>query len=447
MDIKGKYESKLQKTALSCDAFTTGYFIMFLLFFVPYVAMAGDAVVVWFLPIACLIPFAVAPLFYMLVHRMDILLFGRYHLVMPLSAFISALFFVLMFAALKVSAAGSCLIFFGLAVFATFIAVYKYCAFSVRTRLDGAGFADFSLLYFGFSVFGGALAIAAFVGFWFGGSESAFLDTAYVMAGLNTVAALVQYLTSYYDIPRLSGKRVLSIKSVFRTFYYGINKRVYFSTLLFISAFAVICSLIVYFGLFVLSSVYVTAGIAVVIFVCYTVSTVLCKLFIKYRSIAISAFNFVCFVLAAILLVAVAASHLRGAGAAVLVLIAAAFSGVGGATTARQTVLRFVSVKPGATSGVVYLLTVLTAFAAVAIALSIAACIITAGNTYAFICGFVVAVALSIAAIALSRKKSGSADGAPKLSYEITASETDEKADRSLPVAEEQDNQDNQDGE
>lgn len=442
MDIKGKYESKLQKTALSCDAFTTGYFVMFLLFFVPYIATAGDSVVVWFLPIACLIPFAVAPLFYMLVHRMDILLFGRYHLVMPLSAFISALFFVLMFSALKISAAGSCLIFFGLTVFATFIAVYKYCSFSVRTRLDGEGFAASPLLYFCFSVCGGVAAIASFVGFWFGGSESAFLDAAYVMGGLNTVAALVQYLTSYYDIPRLSGKRVMSFKSVYRTFYTGINKRVYFSTLLFIAAFAVISTLIVYFGVLVIFDVYVTAGIAAVIFVCYAVASILCKIFIKYRSIMLSAFNFVCFALSAILLVAVAASGLHGAGAAALVFIAAAFCGVGGAATSRQTVLRFVAVKPRSTSGVVYLLTELTVFAAVAIALTVAACIITAGNIYAFIYGFVAAVALSVAAIALSRKKSGSADASSKLPAELEISETDEAVGEPLPITVGQDNQD-----
>lgn len=438
MDIKGKYESKLQKTALSCDAFTTGYFVMFLLFFVPYVAMAGDAVVVWFLPIACLIPFAVAPLFYMIVHRMDILLFGRYHLIMPLSAFISALFFVLMFSALKISAAGSCLIFFGLTVFATFIAVYKYCSFSVRTRLDGEGFASSPLLYFCFSVCGGVAALASFVGFWFGGSESAFLDAAYVMGGLNTVAALVQYLTSYYDIPRLSGKRVLSIKSVFRAFYTGINKRVYFSTLLFISAFAVISTLIVYFGLLVVFDVFATAGIAAVLLACYAVASILCKYFIKYRSIMLSAFNFVCFTIAVIFLVAVAASGLNGAGAAALVYIAAAFCGVGGAATARQTVLRFIAVKPRATSGVIYLLTELTVFAAAAIALTVAACIITASNIYGFICGFAVAVALSIAAIALSRKKSGASEGSLKPSPELAVSETDEPAGATLSITDRQ---------
>lgn len=425
MGIRGKYESKLHNIALSCDAFTTGYLVMCLLFFAPYAATFGGKLVMWFLPIAALVPFVIMPLVYMLVHRADFLLFGRYHLIMPTSAFISALFFVVAFCARGRGAADDCLIFFGVLVFAASILIYRYCAFSVRARL-GNGSLGFSPLSACFSAAGSVSAIAAYYGFLYYDPSTAFLNTAYVLSAACVVLALAQYLTTYYGIPRLGGKRVQSAKNVFRALFSGLDKRAYLSALFFLAAFATIAALTVYFASAVIFDMYKAATCTTVFVACYAVGMLACERYVKHRSKGLSIAELLCATVAAGLLIAVAFIDFSRATEA-CVMIAAGVTGIGGAMAVRQTRLRFITIKPRITSGVIFVLYGLTAFAAVAVAFLVAAVVTeilyAAPSVTAFVYGFAAAGVFAVVAFALAGKKRVNAVDAQGLSYEYNAAD------------------------
>ena len=93
MEKTDKYEGIIQSILNPADAFVSAQEFMLVLMFLPYCAEHGKLVTA-FMPLAMLAPIAFMPLVYSLLHRFDTLLFGRYHLVMPLSAFLSAPFFV-----------------------------------------------------------------------------------------------------------------------------------------------------------------------------------------------------------------------------------------------------------------------------------------------------------------------------------------------------------------
>lgn len=428
MGIKGKYESRLHNIALSCDAFTTGYLVMCLLFFAPYAATFGGKLVMWFLPIAALVPFAVMPFVYMLVHRADILLFGRYHLIMPTSAFLAALFFVAAFCAQGRGAADACLIFFGALIFAVSILIYRYCAFSVRARL-GNGSLGFSPLSACFSAAGSVSAISAYYGFLYYDPSTAFLNTAYVLSAACVILALAQYLTTYYGIPRLGGKRVQSTKNVFRALFSGLDKRSYFSALFFLAAFASVAVLTVYYAGVVLDNMYEATACATVFVACYAAGVLVCERYVKRRSKSLSVAELLCAIIAAGLLVTVAYVDFVGATKA-MVMIASGIAGAGGAAAVRQTKLRLITIKSRITSGIVFVLYGLTAFAAIAAAFLTAAVVTEIyyadPSATAFVYGFAAAAVFAVTAFALAGKKRVNATDAHKLSYEYNGA--DERA-------------------
>lgn len=411
MDVKGKCESKLQTIGLSCDAFTTGYLVMCLLFFAPYAVLNGGTVVMWLMPLACLLPFALMPLFYWIIHRYDSLLFGRYHLAMPLSAVIAALFFVIAWSADGIGAAQSCLMFFGAAVFAASIMIYRYCAFSVRVRLNGVGVVGKSPCYYAFCAAGAVASVATLAGFWYYEPATAFLNTAYIMGAACLVLALLQYFTSYYGIPQLGGKRVQTLKSAYRSFYGGLDKKMYFSALLFEAAFAVSAVVLVYFCTALGVDMYRTLAVAAVMTAAYGISAFFCTRRIKRRTIVLSAVDFACVVLPCALLTVLAALSPTKASPLPYLFVAAAFLGAGGAVVVRQTKLRFLTVKPRITGGIVFILLELTMFAAAAFGMTVVALVHTVGQYVflptAFIYGFAAAAASASAAFALAGKRRG----------------------------------------
>ena len=430
MDKKSKYEGKLQRIALSCDSFTTGYFAVSLLFAVWYVYSYGGVLVFAFLPIACLVPFAVMPLVYLLVHRVDILLFGRYHLVMPLSAFIAALFFVILYSSTTPDAGGACTVFFGTLVFVPFVITYRYCAFSVRARLAGDGIVTLSPYAVAFSLLGAVGAVAAFFGFWHYEAASAFLNTAYVLGGVCILLALIGYLTTYYSIPRLGGRRVLSVKTVFRTFYVGLRKRIYFSSLLFLAAFATVVMTDMLYAFGAGLSFSEVLAVAVVFVVCYAVTACVSGIKANRRSLVLSIVSLACLLIGAIIPAALA---IAGSGGVVYaVAVSVALCGVGGAVAVRQAKLRLMTVKPHITSGVSILLFELTVSAAVAVAF--AACAVTAAmfesmlTSRAFIFGYALCVVLLVAAFALAGKKPQKSGQALSPSYDLDTTEIDKIA-------------------
>lgn len=410
MDTKGKYESIFQKTALSSDAFTTGYFVLCLLFFVPYAARYGGTLVIWFLPAACLLPFALMPLFYAFIHRADALLFGRYHFAMPVSAFLCALFFVMTCGAKQPSASSACLVFFGSLAFIISVMIYRYCAFSVRTRLLGESVVSATPIYELFCAFGGAVAVVAFIGFVRSDASGAFLNTAYFLGAIGVALALVQYLTSYYGIPKLGGKRIIPIKKAYATFFCGLERRTYLSSLFFQSALAATAALSIFYSLtfgFALDDVLIIACACVA---AYAVTAYLCARAVNRRSLLLSVINFFAIAIAAITVTVCAAVQPKTGVVFALMVSVAIIVGVGGAVAVRQTKLRFLTIKQKVTSGTVFILSELAMLASASIASALSAAVVTAlectRSTTAFVYGFAAALALGAAAIALAGKRS-----------------------------------------
>ena len=436
--MDSKYENRVQKIILSCDSFTTGYCVMLLLFLLPYVVTNDQIVAAGFLPLVCLIPLAVMPLVYTAVHRFDLLLFGRYHLFMPLSAFLSAIFFVLFFGA-DAGAGGACLVFFCSTLHIIMSSVYRYCSFSVRARLVGDSVYKPSVYTRAFSAAGAAVAIGVVYAFYTYDPKTALLNGAYVLASVCVLLALVQYLTSFYNIPRLGGKRVQSVKSVFRTFFGGLKKRTYFSSLFYVAAFAtlaVIETLLCYAvaqsspSSLVLTAVIVTAA-------AFFVVGFLCAELMKRRTWLPSAINLACITIASILFMVVALAKMPESGVTACVVIASLLIGGGGAVALRQMRLRFLTIKSRITSGTLFVLFELTLLAAVAIALAmgavVAAVFATRHSVNAFAYAAAAAVVFATVGFAVSTKRAVRAEDVGELSYELKETGAAESRSSDLP--------------
>lgn len=427
-NLDSKYENRVQRIILSCDMFTTGYSVMLLLFLLPYVVTADQVIAAGFLPLACLIPLAVMPLVYTAVHRFDLLLFGRYHLFMPLSAFLSAVFFVLFFGA-DAGAGGACLVFFCSVVQILTSIVYRYCSFSVRARLVGDSVYKPSIASCAFALFGAAAAVGVVYGFYAYDPETALLNGAYVLASVCVILALVQYLTSFYNIPKLGGRRVQSVKSVFRTFFGGLKKRTYFSSLFYVAAFAtlaVIETLLCYTSEVSSPSTLALTVAAVTCAVFFVIGFV-CAEFMKRRTWLPSVINLVCVLAASALFMASALAGMQENLITACTVIAAALIGGGGAVALRQMRLRFLTIKSRVTSGTVFVLYELTLHAAVAIAVAVgvasAAVLTLMHDAYAFTYAAAAAVVFAIVGFAVSTKRVARAEDVGELSYELKESD------------------------
>ncbi len=422
MDISGKYESGLQKFILSCDSFTAAYSVMLLMFYAPHVFMSDQLVASAFLPLCCLLPFALMPIIYAAVHRFNPLLFGRYHLVMPLSAIIAALFFVLFWSAGE-GASDACLMIFGGAIFCVASVTYRYCSFSVRVRLIGDSITKPSAMSRGFAAFGVAAALITVYFFYGYDPQKVLLNAAYIIGALGIILALAQYLGSFCNIPKLGGKRIQSIKSVFETFYRDINRRTYTSSLLFLAAYIAVAMLAVWYCVAAIEVAVMPIVAAALLAGSYFIVSLICNVFVKRRSKALSIVNITCLAVSCLLLIFIEPLSLTGGGGVACAVIACLSAGCGSAVALRQTRIRLLTIKPRVTSGTVYLLLELTVYAAAAIAVAVMAIIgisyVKTGNAVCFVYGFAIAVALGIAAFVTAGKRVVKAD-AGELAYEPT---------------------------
>ncbi len=422
MENSGKYENRIQKVVQSFDAFTAAYSVMLLLFFIPYVIGNGQYVAAAFVPIGCLLPFALMPLMYSVVHRFVPLLFGRYHLIMPLSAFVAALFFVLFWSADGGVGGGFIVVFCSaITVFASVL--YRYCSFSIRTRTADDGIMP-SVRSLILVAIGGASAVGAIAGFSVYDRDTALLNSAYVIAALDVILVMVQYLSSFYFIPELGGKRVMSVKSVFGSFYCGLHKRTYFSALLFIAAYAVLATAIVPLSGAATGIWYVPIVAAGVIITAFAAASAVCAYAIKHRSraLTIAVFAFLAVAAIFIAITKTVAFNAGSAAAIAVVVIGSLCIGIGGALALRQTYLRFLTVKSHLTSGMVYILAELAVCAAIAIAVAVALSIGAAygnnGDVTDFIYSTVAAAALGIAALVTSTVRTATPANSSELAYE-----------------------------
>ncbi len=427
----GKTISIFEKLALSCDSFTAGYSCLLVLFFIPYAAQYTYVAVLGVLPLACVLPFAVMPILYAVIHRADTLLFGRYHLVMPLSGFASALFFVFVWSASAVNARGACFIAFGATLFAATAPLYRYCAFSVRARLSGENVIGGSRVSAVFAAVGAATAIGAFVGFYYYDAGSAFVNTAYVLGAACILLALFQYLATYYGIPRLGGKRVQPIKTVFRTLFAGMDGRVFACVLLFDAAFFAAAALATYACVVLGLGMYTGVISAATLVVGYAaVAATLWKKPLRKRS-KLYVVAFVCTFAGAALTIAALTVKLDSRIITAMLAAGAALIGAGGGAALRQTRIKLVAVKPDITSGIAFLLVELTMLAAMAIALAIGAAavavFVATESVYAVAGGFGVAAALSVAAVGIAAHKSVRTYRPLEVTYEPYAEITEER--------------------
>ncbi|MCH5162470.1 MAG: hypothetical protein J1G38_03150 [Clostridiales bacterium] len=423
MEKSGRNENRALKTVLACDMFTAAYYVMPLLFFLPFVAQRGQWIAAAFVPLGCIIPFAVMPLLYALVHRFDPLLFGRYHLFMPISAFLAAFSFVEFWSA-DDGALGAVRIALGFSVLTIAAVTYRYCSFSVRVRLTDCGIAKPSPVMLIFSAVGGAAGVGAVIGFYFYDPDTVFINAAYVVAGVCVILAMVQYLTSFYYIPKLSGKRVQSVKSVFRAFFGGLNVRLFVSSALAVAAFSTVLALAVS----VCSELpsYAFTSVAAVAAGGFIGGSFLCVKLVKRRSRLLTAVMIGLLVVSAALFALTQMFVLLDSVPIYSLVASAALCGVGTALAFRQMRLRFLSIKPHVTSGVAHILIELACGAGTAIAFAAAVAVggavaANGGDMMLYVYGFASAVVLGIASVVTSRIRRSAPPMPDELSYEPTA--------------------------
>ncbi len=404
MKTIGKIKDKLQNVTLSFDAFTTAYTCMLLFFFAPYCSTVCDPVVLAFAPLAFLIPFAVTPLICALIYRFNPLLFGRYHLFMPLSAMVGAVFFVLAFGAR--SGGDATLVFFALMFFIVAHIMYKYCSYSVGARLGGPSSARLPERNI-FALIGAALAFLSVYCFYSYDSATVFLNSAYLAGGLCLITSLIQYLTTVNETPRLSGRRAQSVKNMFRMFYAELDMRIFLSSSFFYAAFFCAAGMTVFYLSALGMPAYICVTAAAVIAATFGLGYALADRMIKRRSVALSIAILVLFAIGVILFSVTVACTADTARIG-CIMPAAVCIGAGGALCARQTDMRFLSIKPKATGGVVNMLIRLSRCGAAAVALipTAIACIVYkyTGAAACFSYAVIAAVAFAIAGFVLARR-------------------------------------------
>lgn len=244
------------------------------------------------------------------------------------------------------------------------------------------------------------------------------LNSAYTVATVSTVLAIVQYLTSFYGIPRLGGRRVVPVKSAFRAFYTGLDLRTFFSSLLSLAAFAVTVSSAVFMSFSAELAFGEIIGCAGAAFAAYAVISLYAHFRIKRRMKRLSVEQTVIAIVCAALMITVVCASLPHGAVVALTVISATLGGAGGAIAVRQARLRFLTLKPRVTSGHVFILFKLALLTVFAIAAAVGVCVLAASSMYAFIGAAGAAVVFSVAALALAQKKPHKTD-IPELSYEL----------------------------
>lgn len=416
MSIFGKYKDTFKRVALSCDKFASAYTFALIFFFVPYCIATVGGYVMWILPVACLIPFAVMPLLYTLIHRFSPLLFGRYHLFLPISGVLSAVFSVLMWSAVDGSAASVCALFFGAVLFASFNVVYRYCAFSVRIRLIGDDVALPPLTSRLIAFIGAASAFGAACGFYYSDSSAMFMNTAYTVGAVSIIGVAIHYLASYTEIPKLGSKRYITVGDAFRDLYSGINARLFISPTLLLAAFAVVAALVAYLSFFTVGAECAFAATGALLGAFAVGTVVFAKLISSHNVTGVTALALV--ILSTVFMfTAVGVDGIRYG----CLVAGSVFAGLSGACAMRLARLCAVSLKRGMTGGTVFILlgfVILAAGAFVCNACAAAAFVTAAVGLDGFYVGIGIADIAAIAAAAVycsGLKRKPEADAADRI--------------------------------
>lgn len=370
MDKADRHENIFMRTALSCGSFTSAYSVAILPFFALYCAIHAHIAVTACIVLACLIPFAVMPLVYAAMHRFSPLLFGRYHLFLPISAFSAAFCFVLMFSSLDGTPSEQCLIFFGSVLFASAIACYRYSSFSVRVRLDGS---DFGMSVEGkaLAALGAASALACIGGFYAYDPSTMFINTAYVLAALCSIWAIAQYLTTFYSVPKFSGSRKMTVKQAFRSVYYGLDKMTFFAAVCAMGACTTVIALSAYFCIIWGMPAYAPLVAATAAVCGYAIAAAgLCRM---NNNAVVAAVAFGLSVIAIVVFIIVSAVKVSAPAAVAFDTTACFFAGGGLAAAVAVKRRRFVAVKPRNTVGTAFILSGLADYGGCAIATAVCA--------------------------------------------------------------------------
>lgn len=435
---------------MSCDSFTTAYSCMLLLFFLQYASEFCHIAALAVLPLVCLLPLVVTPVMYAFIHRKPTLLFGRYHLVMPLSAFLAAVMFAVMWGAVAPNAAGSCAVVLGALFFAVALPLYRYCAFSVRVRMGDGGFSNNSLVSGALSLFGGAACVLSYYGFSFYDPATAFSNTAFVLAAVGVILALFQYLTTFYGIPKLGGRRTVTVRGTFHTLFSGLNKRVFFGVLLFDAAFVAATAHIVYFSA-VLCGGNAPIAAAGAFVVGFGLGSAIFDKFAVHTHARLYNVIFPCLAAASVAVVVAVSVGVSATVAFVISVVGAAGIGVAGGAAIRQNKLKLVSVKPNITSGIVFILSelMLSVSGGIAVLLGVVAVAVVryTGTAYAFIAVFGAVFALAVAALCVTARKSVRSYRPPTVTYEMYPDDEDGVRPHGLASASDEESTAFEDGE
>ena len=417
-----RIKNKLLSVTVSFDSFCSAYVCTLLFFFVPYFVSRLGAVPLAFLPLIFIVPFAALPLLYVLIHRFSPLIFGRYHLIMPLSAILCAVFFVLAFSAND--GGDIALVFSGLVLFLVSLVAYRYCSFSVAARLSGKSIAKLRTEEAVFGAIGMALCFLSIYSFYKYNPDTLFLNSAYLCGALCLITALIQYLATVSETPRLSGKRLRSVKSVFRTFFVGLEKRVFLSSMFFTASFIGVAGLLAYYIFALGLAAHVAVIATAVVAASYGAGLIVASKLIRKRSVALSVAITVLLVVSSTLIAASVAFN--DVVRIYCIMPCAALVGVGGALCTRQIYMRFLSIKPRLSSGIVFILIRLARCAAAGIALiPIAAACIAYGyfGAAALSYSFGAAGLFAIVGVALAQRAKPHTARLPELSYELNLEE------------------------
>lgn len=358
-----KFKDIMTKTALSSERFTTAYCTALVFFFLPYALKFEGRYSLFYIPLALGVAFAALPIAYALIHRYSPVLFGRYHLALPATGLLTALFFVFVWSGKTGGAADNVLCFFGVALFAVTLLVYRYCVFSVRVRLVGDDFKRPSVYDGAVSALGIAGAVATLYGFYVYDESTMFINSAYVLGAVTLIFVFAQYFASYTEIPNLGGKRPMSVAAAFKECYCGIRRRTYLSSLFFVSAFLAVASVLVY-AVKILGlgsgTAFLSAMLAVIAYM--TVSALFSRFELPNLHSTVATAVFL-----ALAAVFVTVAAFAGDAASGLIPTAAVFAGAGGGLCVRRMRVGFMSVKTSATSGIIYIITELCTVAAASI--------------------------------------------------------------------------------
>lgn len=423
-------EASFYKTCVNAGGLTSAALLAVLMLALPLFQSGTDVEKIVYtvtVPLVLLLPFAVSPLIYNLIHGIKSVILGRFHGIYVVSLAFSAVFFVLSFTGFLYGALRAVCVVLSLAVFCVSELTYLYASSSIRTRLGLQSIRRPSRTHLFVSAFGGLVTLGAYIVAYIvtkGDFTQSAVCTVYAAAIAMLIGGFVEYLATYQAIPRLTSSRPrTTVKESYKTFFSGLKLKTFFSLLLSVAA---ILTLVVYafyratdFGI---ESLY-SGGVFIVAF---AVSSVLAN---KYIVRVKRGAPLVCLLLTLLSCAAIISGLVL---APVFIMqhvsipIVMATCGIALGICLREAKLRYTTIKDNVTSGVVESLYGMTLSAAVALTYLLLLSIMPIGNFGMYIVLGIVAVFAVVAYAFVFKKRSSQITVEVELKSDLTPEPTRE---------------------